>query len=201
MGRKRIRSLPEESTGEWGAALSPGGKVALTQGEDGITAVAWNVSSGKRLARPRARANIEIALFSPKGTYALFLNEDRSAEIWSTARWQRQATFRAQADVEAWRGASFTPDERFVAVLGSAGPAQVVETETGARVASFGRADDDLSGVTFDPTGRLLFAGGENGVAVYSCDVCLPDDALVDVAAGRVTRDFTRDERQTYLHD
>jgi WD40 repeat protein len=54
--------------------------------------------------------------------------------------------------------------------------------------------------LAFTPDRDAILAGDAAGkVRVYSCDACLPADALLDLARGQATRELTPQERATYV--
>jgi hypothetical protein len=54
--------------------------------------------------------------------------------------------------------------------------------------------------VAFSPDEQTILVAGFGGmVRAYGCDVCGPLRSLEALAATRSTRDFTADERKTYV--
>ena len=100
----------------------------------------------------------------------------------------RRLVARAKGHVDTVSDVAFSPDGAYLATAGWDGAAKVWTMPGGGLVTSTRTTAPSLEAVAFAPRGRLVAVAGDGGRAtVFSCEECRPLEALVCVAAERVT--------------
>jgi WD40 repeat protein len=97
---------------------------------------------------------------------------------------------------------AFSPNGRCVASGGQGNTLTVSEPRTGRAFFQSHRFTDGIRALAFAPDGRSILVGsGDGAVQVFRADICGDLPGLLDLAARRVTRALTAEERATYLHE
>lgn len=157
-------------------AFSADGRLLATGHSDGVLAL-WDVASG-RLQRKIAahNKNISAVSFSPDDQVVVSGSWDNTACLWDVKSGARLATLTGHTN---WiNGVAFNSSSTRVATAGADGLVNVWEVPSGTSIASAANEGSlmMLNGVTFDPTGRMLFAVTIGGGAVW------------DASTGRMVR-------------
>jgi len=98
--------------------------------------------------------------------------------------------------------ARFSPDRRWVV---TAGPRTAVlwDARSGMLVRYLRGHQGRVLSAGFDPTGRVIVTGGQDGtVRTYRCEFCGDLEQLSEIARRRLAetgRELTADERERYL--
>jgi WD40 repeat protein len=94
-------------------------------------------------------------------------------------------------------GAAFSPDGVWLATASFDGTTRVWDAATGEEWLTLTGHEGGVTGVTFSPDGTRLSTTSQDGTArLYLLSIT----DLMALARGRVTRGFTREECQRYLH-
>jgi WD40 repeat protein len=168
--------------------------------------IAWNADTGERLMSLSAGTVCEATLWD--------------AELSSDGRFQAMASFvgfgivyHAVGEPEAApryvslydlaghegvvTGVAFNPKGTILASSGFDGTARLWDLDAGEALATLTDQPLPLEGVDFSSDGRHVVTAGDDGtVRVYIVSF----EELMEVAKARLSRDFTQDECQRYLH-
>lgn len=149
-------------------ALSPDG-YSLLLIRDGRASV-HEAAPGRTGSRPLDFGDLVASVaFSPDGTRALAVGEDRTAQVWDTRTWKRVARLRAP-DSGTRRYGRFSPDNRFVAFWGSSllaggslGDMAWWDVESGRLVRAIADRERDLQTVDWRPDSQQLLGASRRG--------------------------------------
>jgi len=182
------------------AAFAPDGHTFTTASRDS-TAVLWDTRTGKRRFTFNHADWVNRLVFNHQGDLLLTASRDDSARIWSVADGTLQVEL-GGAHVQGLLGIAFSPDGKFVATASGDNTARIWSVATGELLVQFNGAGDRVMSVMFSPEGKRVVAASEDGVArIYRCDVCGSGKDLDAIAARRVTRPLTPEERRRFLHE
>jgi WD40 repeat protein len=144
------------------------------------------------------RGRVTSVSFSPLGTRLATTSKDETARIWSLVTNEVVESLQHNGQVN---DGSFSPDGRWLATATIR--ASLWDVADGQIVLRLRGHDGSITAVAFDPSGRSLVTGGEDGtVRTYRCDICDGVDELALLALERLAatgRKLTEDERERYL--
>jgi WD40 repeat protein len=172
--------------------VGPDGTAATMRG----TTVVVTKDGRSLVLRHRARVN-SIA-FSPSGQLLATASRDRDARIWDVSTGELVQTFPHNTAV---LDAQFGPDGRWLVT--AALRAGLWDANEGTNIMRLKGHEGIVMAATFDPSGRIIVTGGEDGtVRSYRCDVCGGLAELVALAERRLAatgRELSSAERERYL--
>jgi len=200
---KLVTELKGYSGRAYRIVFSPDSKSAVTANlsDDGMARI-WEVSTGNSIHELRGHSSgIRSVTYSPDGKLVATASDDRTARVWE-ARTGKLVSELSQHTQEIY-SVAFSPDGRFMVTASSDGTARVWETSTGAAVAVLPKYTSFVRSAAFSPDGMSLYTTSWDGrVQIYACEVCVGSiEELLALARKRVTRELSREERRTYLHE
>ena len=144
------------------------------------------------------RDRVTSVAFSPAGALLVTTSKDQVARLWSLATGEIVDSLQHNSRVN---DASFSPDGRWLAT--STIRASLWDVADGQVVLRLRGHDGSITAVAFDPSGRSIVTGGEDGtVRTYRCQICEGTDVLTALAEERLAatgRQLTEVERERYL--
>ena len=191
--------VPTHRSGINTIAFSPSGKYIATAGvPDRI--IIWDAASGRELFRWTSTDKTPLAVaFSPDGKRMLTTFENgtiREFDLGSDLL-QPKELFSISGHSGAILGLQFSPDGKRFATASIDNTVKVWDSATGQNLLTLLGHERGVFGVAFSPDGTRLATGGVDGtVRVYLLRI----EDLVALAQSRLTRTWTTDECQKYLH-
>ena len=164
-GRQRA-VLEGHRGGAPGMAVAPDGTWLATSGRDGLVRI-WDPATGRQRAVLEGhRGGVSGMPVGPDGTWlATSSKDDGLVRIWDPA------TGRQRAVLEGHRGGvsgmAVGPDGTWLATSGRDGLVRIWDPVAG-RAKAVMRVDCPLSTCTWDPSGQLLAAAGEDGLYLFT---------------------------------
>ena len=139
---------------------------------------------------------LDVAL-SADGTRLISATSEQVIRIWDVATGRPSQVLEGQAG--SGSSAAFN-EAGDLAVTGSdEGVARVWDLRTGTVRATFrGRPGHAVTDVGFVPGPDPLVVVNGRSTTIHRCSLCVPDRELLDLAATRVTRALTADEREEF---
>lgn len=182
------------------AAFSPDNTRVAMDGP-GLSASIYEVKTGRRLVELIGHtASVEDLAFSQDGRFLATASDDYTARVWEVASGKLTADLIGHTDM--LNAIAFSPDGKFLATAGDDRTARVWQANTGRQLLVLRGHTGVVSSVEFSADGRFIVTGSGDGAArIYSCEICGSLEELISIARGRVTRDFTCEERVTYLNE
>ena len=177
-------------------AISPDGSTFATAGQDGSVAIR-NSTSGAEVATLCCHEfSAYSAEFNGDGSLLLTAGEDAVANVWLVSEAGANGpALVLDGHTAGVADATFNPDESHIATASYDGTVRLWDAADGAEVLRL--ATGIALSVEFSPDGtNLLVATGSGGVLILSLEV----EELVEMAHRRLTRWWTPEECQRYLH-
>ena len=179
-------------------AFSMDGKRLATADLDG-KAYIWDAASGQKLLTLAGhRAGLNKVAFSPDGTRLATADNGGVIKVWDAKSGVELFTLPGQpTDLYGYLGLAFSPDGRRLATTSNDGTVKIWDADSGQKLLTLGNHPGRDFWVTFSPDGRYLASVGSDGtLRVYAMQV----GDLVTLAKSRLTRSWTTEECQQYLH-
>jgi WD40 repeat protein len=164
------------------------------EGADPLVSV-WDLASGQELHTVTGLPNRAYALaFSPDGTKLAIGEYGDFIKVYDAASGEEVLSL--AGDHTRVLAVAFSPDGALLAT-GGGEPPKLWDLATGQELATFAGHTSMVNGLAFSPDGSRLASSSIDGTTrVYAVDV----DELVAVARSRLTRWWTPEECQQYLH-
>jgi len=169
------------------ATFSPDGQSVAVASISGFPIEVWNWRSGNA---PRTLGSKNPAVWpmsvmhSPDGSLLLTVTSSGIAQIWNAHTGARIAQL--QGHTAQVNTAAFSPDSQYVVTGSGDRTARIWQARSGLQLAVLQGHAGPLLSVAFSPDGTFVVTGSADGTArLYRCDVCLPAQSLLHLAASR----------------
>ncbi len=176
--------------------FSPDGTTFATASRDGSVTI-WNSSTGAEVATFCCHEfGAFSVVFSADGSRLLTSGEDAAARVWVISEaGSAGPVVELLGHRAGLADATFSPDGSHIATASFDGTVRLWDAADGAEELRL--ATGAANSVEFSPDGsHLLVATGSGAVLILALDV----EELVELAHDRLTRWWTTDECQRYLH-
>jgi WD40 repeat protein len=156
--------------------------------------ILWDIDSGKQLSSlgPHTTAVRDIA-FSHSGDFLAAADWNGGLTLWDMVT--EQQVYSVEAFNHTIFRVAFSPDDSLIAVVGL--ETKIWDAQTGELLLTLDDHRAEIYDLAFSPDGQHLTTASVDGtVRVHVLDL----EELVDLAKARLTRWWTQDECQQYLH-
>jgi WD40 repeat protein len=197
----KIATFPEFPFTTTVVSFSPNGNLMVAVSVESSTATLWDIPSGKKLFDLLGHTQpLYSAAFSQDGKRLATVGKDGIAMVWDAQTGKRIFTL-AGHSASIWV-AVFSKDGTRLATGGVDGVAKVWDISddptAGKEVLDLRGYSPFIFTLDFSPDGRYLATSSfyEGRTRVYAVQA----DVLIAIAKSRLTRSFTLEECQKYLH-
>ena len=160
-------------------AVSPDGKTVATADSGGkqATIKLWHYPGGKHRKTAETRAeSLDYMRYSPDGAFLVARDDYRRVLVWDARALAEIAVYEPPKKRRKKPGEvtqlAFHPSGRILAVAGTAGPVEFLDTATWRPARSFDWKHGPTYGVAFSREGTLAAAGNDKGkVVVWDVDL------------------------------
>lgn len=204
VGTDGVIRIYERATGElvqsWDAGLgkqlfqvafSPDGSRIIVGTSERIVTKVWDAASGHEILTLKGHTGAPLAVaFSPDGTRIITGARDATARIWDAVT--GELLFTLSGHTSTVNSVRFSPDGTRVLTSGPDLTARVWDARTGAELVKI----DDVGGGDFSPNAKRLVLSDGNTIRV----IALTLEELVQIARTRLTRSWTQQECEQFLH-
>ncbi len=191
----KVRLILKGHTGPLSSvAYSPDGFSIVTASYD-HTARVWNASNGQlRFTLQGHSDKVQFVSYSPDGKSIVTTSHDKTAKVWDASTGQLRTTLRGHTDVIL--RAAYSPDGRSIVTVSADRTAKLWDGSNGEELSTLPGSTSDVVWAAYSPDGRSIVTASLDGKArQYAAN--LTD--LASLAANRVSRALTPEERATYL--
>ncbi|RJQ81764.1 hypothetical protein D5S17_04110 [Pseudonocardiaceae bacterium YIM PH 21723] len=180
-------------------AFHPDSRRVASGGRDETIRI-WDVTAPDKPRTLRAQTGgVSGVTFSPDGSLLAASGYDGTVRVWRTEQLDREPMVLRSHQGITWN-VSFSPDGRWL--VSSGNDAQIRLWELGRSrqpVTIDGRATGLESALFMPVDGRLASTHADKVLRIWQCPICVSGDRLTELAGERVTRQFSDEERTTYL--
>lgn len=180
-----------------GVAFSPDGTHLATSSTD-ATAKIWDVKSGELLLTLEGHEDgIRDIAYSPDGALIATGSGDGTAVLWDAATGAKKLTL--VGHTSGIFSVAFSQDGKLLATGSDDNTAKIWDLATNQVILTLPGSKGGVGGVAFGPSedGARLFIASADGIVR---SFLLQVEELLTLAESRVTRSFTLEECQRYLH-
>jgi WD40 repeat protein len=174
-------------------ALSPDGARLATAQQEGAV-VLWDIAGSGRVLLVGSHDGVADLAFSPDGQRLTTAGNDHTILVYDAAT--GEVVFTLAEHTGPVTAVAYSPDGSRLASAGRDGATIIWDAASGQALYTLFGSGAGLNGLAFSADGARLVTAGDDGLAVY---VMRPDE-LIALGQYRLTRSFTREECQKYLH-
>ena len=178
-------------------AFSPDGKRLATAAWESPAVYIWDAVSGQKLSALDMPGGVDSLVFSPDGQRLAVSAQTVDPTIWDVRYPEARVVFRLKGHFGNVMKIMFSPDGSQLATAGWEGQTKLWDAATGRELLTLADQKAQLLNLAFSPDGAYLATAGMDGLTqVYV--LRLKD--LLSMAKSRLTRSFTLEECQRFLH-
>ncbi len=179
----------------WDVAFSPDGSIVITTGRD-KTAKIWDAETGMHLTTLSGHQGwVYGVTCSYDGKRIITTSSDGTARVWDALA--GELLFTLVGHTASVMQAAFSLDGTLIVTASMDGTVKLWDAETGSEKLTLFGHPSGVTDVAFSPDGKRLYTSNKDGSdRVYLLIV----EELMALAQERLTRTFTLEECQKYLH-
>jgi WD40 repeat protein/class 3 adenylate cyclase len=178
----------------FGLAFSPDGSRLTTIGTDEMLKV-WDAATGQEITSIATAQLLYDLAMSRDGSRLVTGNRDGTATVWDLSTGEALQTLGSETTPIV--GVALSPDETRLATGSFDGSVRVWDLSSGQELYALSDHTEPVWGLAFSPDGSRLVSGSWDGTArVYAAEL----EDLIALAQSRLTRTWTPDECQRFLH-
>jgi WD40 repeat protein len=175
-------------------SYSPDGSYLGAGTADANDARIFDSATGKEILVLKGHTGNPLSIaYSPDGTRLVTSGRDFTAKIWDVAAGKELSTLRGHTSTVT--SARFSPDGTLIATASRDGTIRLWDSRTGIEKLTLG-INGGAFDVEFTPDGEKLITWDWEGIKVFTLNL----DDLLQIARTRLTRAWTLEECQRYLH-
>lgn len=188
-----IHEITEHQGLVLGVAFSPDGNYFATSSTD-TTAKIWDVKTGELIFTLAGHnSGLPDVAFSPDGTILATGSGDGTAIIWGATTGSKLLTLIGHSS--QIQSVAFSPDGKLLATGSEDNTAKIWDVATGREILTLPGSLGGVTGVAFSPD-HLIVSSKDGITRAFLLQI----DELLALAQSRVTRTFTLEECNKYLH-
>lgn len=205
VGRSGVVRLYDRVTGEtvqsWDPGLGSLSNVVFSPDGSRIAVVSYDTNdakildalSGKNLLTLKGHTNNNWGIdFNSDGTHLVTSGRDGTARLWDATTGKLVIKFTGHTSTIG--AVQFSPDDAWIATVSADGTTRVWDALKGQQLLEL---DGTNGSVAFSPDGQhLIIPFNYDSIKIITLDI----NELVQIAKSRLTRTFTLEECQKYLH-
>ncbi|MCQ3931341.1 MAG: hypothetical protein DPW16_12865 [Chloroflexi bacterium] len=178
----------------WGVAYSPDGLLLATADYNyGVSL--WDAVTGERKMFLESDDLVYDVDFSPNGNWIAASRQGGSIIVWDAHTGEKYRTFCCHTGLVF--ALEFSPDSVFVGSASYDKTVKIWDMVTGNERLALTGSTNSVFDLSFSPDGKHFVAADYGGaIRGYTLDL----NELISIANRRVTRDFTLEECQKFLH-
>lgn len=191
---------PSAGAFDYSALFSPDGKFILTRSTLGNPPRIWDAVTGAKISELKSSPEaITSAVWSPDGKFIVTASNAKTAKLWDASNGRMLTELAGHtAGVST---VSFSPNGRLILTASDDSTARLWSSSSGRMLALMPGFVRFVS-AGFSPDGSRIMTASSDGLAqIFECENCGAVSELLTAARGRVSRELTCAERQTFLHE
>jgi len=202
---KEISVLRGHTGGVYDARFSPDGTLIVTAGNDKSIRM-WDINTGKERFAISEQEPVKSARFSPDGSQIVVFTDSNvflsDLPYFRTARVYEVRTgkelFTLFGHTKPVRSTAYSPDGSRIITTSDDQTARVWDARTGQQLAILRGNSVSTVDARYGSNGKYIAVKGDaSAIHIYLTQIA----DLISLARTRLTRGFTCEERQTYLHE
>lgn len=176
--------------------VSPDGEHIATAGDDGTVRITSLTDGTSQRLPSVATGPARDVVYSADGRLLASAHADGTLQVWRLADLSKVVLY----GMDGMRSIAFSDDGQYIASISSDQKVRIWKWAVRADPIVFEPyTASAVTSIDFGRGQQLVVGRGDGAVETWNCEVCVPVRDLLELAAKRVTRDLTDEERKLYL--